>query len=229
MAPVKSKSKRRRKAGKYTPLVWILTGAVIAFFIAYSSNSFKNLSFWQPPKGNTNYFSLTNFVPIPQIKETPKTNNSVTIPLSSAGIEGNGISVKIFLAVQKAREIQLVEKKVMLPKSSSPLKDVLEALIQYRENDFLNLVPLNTKVRKVWIKNNIAFIDFSDNFSYNSYGITGYKVQIYQIVYTAAQFSQIKAVYFYLEGKPAEYLGGDGFMIHNPIYPFSSLPSFPLR
>lgn len=241
--PVKKRSKK--KSGKYTPLIWLLTGAVIAFFISYSG-SLKNfkwpLSQKNPVTGNTNAVSLpvniTNLIPMPDLNparmnqtvvktDAAKTNfvktNVVTV--TNAAVK-NGIAVRIFLANQKGKDIVLVEKTVVIPRGQSVLKDTLEALIGYRSPDLLNLVPLNTKVRKVWIKGDVAFIDFSEEFSYNSYGMVGYDIQINQVVFTATQFAQVKSVYFYIEGKPADYLGGDGYILHNPIYPSSSLPKF---
>lgn len=240
--PVKKRSKK--KSGKYTPLIWLLTGALIAFVISYSG-SLKNikwpLSQKNPVNAGTNGISLpvniTNLIPMPENPanktnmQPVKTNIVKTnvvrtvVTVTNASVQ-NGITVKIFLASQKGKDIVLVEKPVVIPRGQSVLKDTLEALINYRDADLLNMVPLNSKVKKVWIKGDIAYVDFSEDFSYNSYGLTGYKVQVYQVVYTATQFAQVKAVYFYIEGKPAEYLGGDGYPLHNPIYPFSSLPVF---
>lgn len=234
--PVKKKT--RKKSGKYTPLIWLLTGALIAFFISYSG-SLKNIK-WPIPQKNpvssaTNGLALpniTNLIPMPEVPKTNaiaavKTNvvrtNVVTV--TNTAVQ-NGIAVKIFLANQKGKDIVLVEKQVTIPRGQSVLKDTLEALIDYRNPGLLNMVPLNSKIRKVWIKGDVAYVDFTEDFSYNSYGLTGYKIQVYQVVYTATQFAQVKAVYFYIEGKPAEYLGGDGYPLHNPIYPFSSLPVF---
>ncbi|MGA2140898.1 MAG: GerMN domain-containing protein [Brevinematales bacterium] len=231
--------KRRRKSGKYAPLVWILTAAVIAFFIGYS-NTFKNLSFLQnnPQSGassasseGNNTFNLTNLFP-PSVSSAP-VSNAVSQASSSPGPISNVsqqlVKVKIYLASKNDKEISLVEKTVMLPKSQSLLKDTLQYLINYNDPKLINLVPIKTKIRKITIRNGIALIDLSDDFAYNSYGVIGYKVQVYQVVYTAAQFKKVDAVAFYIDGRLADYLGGDGYPVHNPVYPFSNLPRFPLE
>jgi spore germination protein GerM len=220
-------TKKRRKSGKYAPLIWVVTGALIAFFISYSG-SLKNINLLQNsgPKTNSNNFSLTNFF---NPGKSAQSIQSSLIITNAVSLTSDKINIKIFLARQTGDEVRLEAKTVQIQKSPSLLKDTLEALVQYRGNDVLNLVPLNTKIRKVWIKNDIAYIDFNEDFSYNSYGIIGYKVQVYQIVYTATQFPQARAVYFYMEGKPISYLGGDGYLINNPIYPYSSLPVFSLQ
>ena len=242
--------KRRRKSGKYAPLVWILTAAVIAFFIGYS-NTFKN---FQIPQGSgqqtnarSNPFNLMNFFR-PPVSSAPSSQGSSreqyssaaqsSIPIASAQVSsasssGAGssqlVKVKIYLASKSDKEISLVEKTVMLPRSQSLLKDTLQYLINYNDPKLINLVPIKTKIRKITIRNGIALIDLSDDFAYNSYGIIGYKVQVYQVVYTAAQFKKVDAVAFYIDGRLADYLGGDGYPVHNPVYPFSNLPRFPLE
>jgi spore germination protein GerM len=215
------RKRRRKKSGKYTPLIWILTGAVIAFFISYS-NSLKDLPVFNEknntaprPAVNTNSFQFPK-IGFPSVKPgKPKA-------------ESGNITVKLYLATQTGNDMTFAEKDVEIPKSPGTLKDTLEALIRTKDDNLQNLVPMNTKIRKVWIQDEIAYIDFSEDFSYNSYGLIGYKIQIYQVVYTATQFEGVRAVYFYMEGKPLKYLGGDGYPLNNPVYPYSSLPKFPL-
>lgn len=236
---------RRRKTGKFAPLVWIITAAVIAFFIGYS-NTIKNLPFLQK-NNQTNYtFNLTNLIP-PSLQsqgglsnqQSSSSSAGSSITASSASSSSSSIisptnnaqsvKVKIFLARRGDKEISLVEKTVLMPRTQSMLKDTLQLLIGYNDDKLMNLVPIKTKVKKVTIRDGIALIDLSEDFSYNSSGIIGYKVQINQIVYTATQFSKVKAVAFYINGKLAEYLGGDGYPVHNPVYPYSYLPKFPIE
>src|SRR5271157_2985415 len=124
-------NKRRRKGGKYAPLVWIITAAVIAFFIGYS-NTFKNLPFSQKnPQTNTqnNSFNLTNLFPV-----QPQSQGSASMSLSSVSNEAGSsssqmstneqyVKVKIYLAKRGDKELSLVEKTVLMPRTQSMLKD----------------------------------------------------------------------------------------------------------
>ncbi len=233
--------KRRRKRSKFAPLVWILTAAVIAFFVAFS-NTYKSIPFFQKsPQTNAQapVFNLTNLLPgITPVQNVSSSISSqgesskISIIAPTNIVTNTGqpvVRVKIYLAKQGASDISLVEKIVEIPRTQALLKDTLQTLIGYNDEKLLNLVPIHTKIRKIWIKDGIAHIDLSDEFSYNSNGPVGYKVQVYQIVYTAAQFASVKAVTFYIEGKLAQYLGGDGYPLNNPIYPYSYLPKFPLQ
>jgi spore germination protein GerM len=209
-----------KKKGKYAPLIWIVSGALIAFFITYSGNIKK--TFVNEEGSNSQNisqaFEIRNI--ISNFSSSFKSES-----FSNSETESK-TTYKVYLAQQKNNVIYLVDKPVSIPHTKSPIRDVLEALIKYQDEQLLNLVPIHTLIKNIWIKNDVLYIDFSEEFSYNSYGLTGYKIQIYQIVYTATQFPQVKAVYFYQNGKPLQYLGGDGYPIHNPIYPYSSLPKF---
>ncbi len=230
------KRRTRKKGGRFTPLIWLASGALIAFFISYSG-SFRNIKLPSFPKfaanGTNAAAVLTNLLPPPPVLP-PKTNVALP-PATNIPVRTNAapaaamIPVKVYLAVQRGRDMTLVERTVQIPRGQSVLKDTLEALVRYRPPELVNMVPLAAVVRKVWITGDVAYVDFSEQFGYNSYGMTGYKIQVYQVVYTATQFEKVKAVFFYIDGRPADYLGGDGYPLHNPVYPFSSLPKFPIE
>ena len=236
--------RRRKKEGKFVPLIWLFTGVLIAFFISFSA-VFDNSGGKSAGKGatnridagrpkntsaqNTNTLSfiskLTNFKIQQAVTGLLPTHQQTTSNDTSGSIE-----LKIYLGKQIGNSIRITEKRIMLPASVTLLKDTVNALIADREDtEMVNAIPFNTKLRNLWIKDGIAHIDFSDEFAYNSFGTAGYKIQIYQIVYTAVQFDGITAVSFYVEGKPVKYLGGDGFIVNNPVYPFSIIPEFPIQ
>jgi spore germination protein GerM len=238
----KSRTSRRRKSGKYAPLLWVATGAAIALFIAYSG-ALKDKFFPAGQKTaqiHSSALAVGSLSPVSSfavsvssavITQTvpPATQTVVTLPPATNAAPSDSIIVKLYLAKQKGNEVVLVERPVRIQRGASVLKDTLNALIQYRqESDLLNLIPLQSVVRDVRIRNGVAQIDFNDAFQYNTYGVTGYTVQIYQVVHTATQFSSVKAVTFLVNGRVLRALGGEGYMVANPVYPYSSLPHFPL-
>lgn len=227
-----NKKKSKKNKGKFAPLIWILTGAIIAFFISYSKVIKSNFSITTPENKitNTNILNKTNKSINNIISNNQNQNVNINFQDKDKISNENKISVNIYLAKQLNNYIRLIEKRIEITKTENILSETLKELINYRpdESDVYNLVPYKTKINKIWIKDQIAYIDFNEEFSYNSMGVLGYKIQIYQIVYTVVQFKNIKAVYFYMNGKPLEYLGGEGYLIYNPIYPFSTLPKFSL-
>lgn len=83
-------------------------------------------------------------------------------------------------------------------------------------NNYMSLLPEGTKLNKLWIKDGTAYMDFNENFLFNSFGREGYMVQLKQIVYTATEFSTVKKVQILIDGKYINYLG-EGIYIGKPI------------
>ncbi|MGC8764937.1 MAG: GerMN domain-containing protein [Brevinematia bacterium] len=205
--------KKKKKGSKLVPVLWILT---LALFVVYF------------------FFTRIDVKKLFNLKLNDKTSSSAAIPEisrksslpSTSSAESRKMKVKIYLAKMAEKFVSLFPLEIEISYTQSPLKDTLISLINYRESEYLNLIPINTKINNVWIKEGFAHIDFSDDFNYNSYGVSGYNIQIYQVVYTATQFEGVKGVYFYINGKMIKYLGGEGFIIQNPVKPYTSLPKF---
>ncbi|MGP1455737.1 MAG: GerMN domain-containing protein [Treponema sp.] len=110
-----------------------------------------------------------------------------------------------------------------LPKSSSPMTDALNALFAYptadnaRKGVLRTLIPAGTTLRSAWVKDGIAYINVSEAFQYNPYGIDGYLAQLAQVVFTATEFPTVQAVQFLIEGQTKDYLGLEGVWIGSPL------------
>ncbi len=212
------KKRTKRKKSKLVPILWIITLALPVLYLFYSKIDLKKITgfnFRNIVKSSVSSFGIS--------KQNISASNSASSIISG---EVKKIKVKLYLAKMGDKFISLVPVEREILKSDTPLKDTIISLINFREEEYLNLIPINTKVKNVWLKDSFAHIDFNEEFNYNSYGVSGYNIQIYQIVYTTCQFEGIKGVYFYIEGKPVKYLGGEGFLIQNPVKPYTSLPRF---
>lgn len=110
----------------------------------------------------------------------------------------------------------------LLPKSDSPMSDALKALFNAPVADELKqglktLIPPGTKLRSAWVKDTVAFINVSEEFQFNQYGIDGALAQLSQVVFTATEFSTVKSVQFLIEGQKKDYLGAEGVWIGSPL------------
>ena len=110
----------------------------------------------------------------------------------------------------------------VLPKSDAPMSDALETLFAAPTIDELKhgvrtLIPPGTKLRSAWVKDGVAFINVSEEFQFNQYGIDGALAQLLQVVFTATEFSTVKSVQFLIEGQKQEYLGAEGVWIGSPL------------
>ncbi len=107
-------------------------------------------------------------------------------------------------------------------KTITPLSAALKALLngptaEEREKGYVNFIPEGTKLLSVSIQDKTAMINFSEEFSYNQYGVEGYFAQLMQVIYTATTFNTIKDVQFLIEGEKISYLGNDGVWIGSPL------------
>ena len=114
------------------------------------------------------------------------------------------------------------EVKRAIPASDSPLTDSLVALLKGPSEDeirrrLLSLVPAGTKLLGAQVRGSTVFINFSEEFMYNHYGIEGYAGQLKQVVYTATAFPTVHDVQILIEGERHDYLGGEGVYIGRPL------------
>jgi germination protein M len=118
----------------------------------------------------------------------------------------------------------IVRQEVKRPIAStdSPLSDSLMALLKGPTEDeirrkLISLIPQGTKLLGVQVRGSTAFLNLSEAFMYNRYGIEGYAGQLKQIVYTATAFPTVQDVQILIEGERHDYLGGEGVYIGRPL------------
>jgi hypothetical protein len=108
-----------------------------------------------------------------------------------------------------------------LPVSSSPLTDVLKALLQGPTTEeqgkgLISLIPPGSRLLSVTIRGETAYISLSEEFQFNTYGAEGYAAALRQIVWSVTEFSNIKDVQILIEGRRIDYLG-EGIWIGSPV------------
>lgn len=104
----------------------------------------------------------------------------------------------------------------------SPLKETLITLLNGQNTSEINkglltMIPDGTRLRNVYVRENTAFIDFSDDFSFNQLGNEGLYAQLKQVVYTATEFNNISNVQILINGQIKEYLSSEGIFIGEPL------------
>ncbi len=77
-------------------------------------------------------------------------------------------------------------------------------------------IPPKTKLYWVKQKNGDLIINLSENFAQGG-GSTSVTARITQLVKTVKIYSPDAPVYLYIEGKKAEYIGGDGVPVKQPL------------
>ncbi|MCL1927696.1 MAG: GerMN domain-containing protein [Treponema sp.] len=139
-----------------------------------------------------------------------------------AGLPGKTVTRSVYLMrVDGTGAILWTNVKRDLPASDSPLSDTLEALIKgpsaaEEKQGLISLIPKNVKIQNAVVRGSTAYISFSEDFLFNTYGTEGYAGQRRQIVLTATEFSNVKDVQILIDGKRVDYLG-EGIWIGSPV------------
>ena len=101
------------------------------------------------------------------------------------------------------------------------MQDVLNALLsgpsaEELNRGVVNLIPQNTRMLSAIVRGNTAYINFSEDFLFTTFGVEGYVAQLRQIVWTVTEFQNIHDVQILIEGRRMDYLG-EGIWIGSPI------------
>ena len=118
---------------------------------------------------------------------------------------------------------QILQSKVTrrIPVSETPMMDVLTVMLSGPSVDeinrgVLNLIPRGTRMLNATVRGSTAYISFSEDFLFNTFGVEGYVAQLRQIVWTVTEFSNVNDVQILIEGRRIDYLG-EGIYIGSPI------------
>lgn len=148
--------------------------------------------------------------------KAPETKKSVTpkVQTRTANI--------YFVNINSDGIISRVPVRRSLPVSDSPMSDALKSLFagttsEEAKKSYRSLIPPETKLLGATVRNGIAYINVTESFEFNKYGIEGYLAELAQVVYTATEFSTVSSVQFLIEGEKKNYLGSDGVWIGSPL------------
>jgi spore germination protein GerM len=101
------------------------------------------------------------------------------------------------------------------------MMDSLQVLLkgptaEEQRRGMVSLIPAGARILSATVRGSTAYISFSEEFQYNTYGVEGYAAQLKQIVWTVTEFSTVKDVQILIEGRRIDYLG-EGIWIGSPI------------
>jgi spore germination protein GerM len=162
--------------------------------------------------------------PAAEVPDTPSVTPPVVPPAATQPAVAPAKTVKrqVYL-IRLDNDGGLVAAKVErdLPSGDSPMRDALEAVIRGPSADeskrnLLSLIPENVTILGATVRGNTAYIDFNEDFLFNTYGIEGYAGQLRQVVWTATEFGNVKDVQILVDGKRIDYLG-EGIWIGSPL------------
>nr|AGS54140.1 hypothetical protein [uncultured bacterium contig00051] len=163
--------------------------------------------------------------PRPQTTEQTNPSAPETAPDQSAQQQTPPVQTRdrAIYFTQIDRDGQILHSRVIrkIPVSPTPMIDVLNAMLAGPTADeinrgFLNFIPRNTKIITATVRGSTAYISFSEDFLFSTFGIEGYVAQLRQVIWTVTEFSNVEDVQILIEGRRMDYLG-EGIWIGSPI------------
>ena len=150
-----------------------------------------------------------------------KTSEKLGSKDKSENISSETMTLKLYwIKVDRDGIMTRAEIPCEMPKSASPLKDAINALIKGPgENDkgYKTFIPEGTKLLGASVKNGVAYLNFNENFEFNSNGIEGTMGQLEQVVFTATAFPTVTSVQFLVAGQKLDYMSSEGVFIGIPL------------
>lgn len=118
--------------------------------------------------------------------------------------------------------VELVHIPRQVNFSDAPLTETINQLLQGPDSSehnqgIITLIPPESVLIKAYVIDEVAYLDFSENFRFNSHGNEGLKSQLRQVIYTATEFHNVKKVQILIEGEKINYLSQDGIIVNAPI------------
>ena len=152
------------------------------------------------------------------VVQAPETVQDPSVELGTVELRERAL---YFTQVDRGGSILRVKVDRNLPVSTSPMTDVVHALIagpteEERQRGLICLIPPGTRMLSAAVRGNTAYINFNEDFQFNTFGVEGYAGQLRQIVFTVTEFPNIRDVQILIEGRRVDYLG-EGIWIGSPL------------
>jgi spore germination protein GerM len=127
----------------------------------------------------------------------------------------------IYFMREDGADMLLTKVNRKLKVSDSPMLDSLNALLagpsaEEKKRGLVSFVPSGTRLISAQVRQNTAYLNFNEEFRYNTLGREGSAAQLKQIVWTATEFPNVHDVQIQIEGQTVDFLM-EGIIIRNPI------------
>ncbi|NIZ41126.1 GerMN domain-containing protein [Entomospira entomophila] len=115
--------------------------------------------------------------------------------------------------------ITLRKMKLRVHDNLDGLTKLLETLLNWKASENVNeatFIPNNVSILNMNIDGDVLFIDFSEEFQFNTWGSQGYIGQLEQILRTIASVSMVRYLQIHINGERIDFLH-EGVYIGRPI------------
>jgi len=155
-----------------------------------------------------------------QTPSPPKTQQPATQPVEKPAEKPVETRDRTIYFMRES-DMLLTKANRKLKVSDSPMLDCLNALIagptaEEKNRGLVSFMPSGTRLISAQVRQNTAYLNFNEEFRYNTLGREGCAAQLKQIVWTATEFPTVHDVQILIEGQTVDFLM-EGIMIRNPI------------
>jgi spore germination protein GerM len=146
---------------------------------------------------------------------------SVPVALPARPAETSRDRALYFIKVDRDGVILRTRVIRSMPATNSPLADAMRLLLQgpseeERNQGLITLIPPDTRLQNAQVRGSTAYLSFSEDFQFNTYGVEGYIGQLRQVIWTVTEFPNLSDVQILIEGRRIDYLG-EGIAIGSPL------------
>lgn len=151
-----------------------------------------------------------------QQDNTPVTTTDAMQPQQSSEVppvENNGVikhnTMQLTLYYPSADAVHLVTEVRSFPLNDAPARIAVEALLGGTEQpQTAKVFPPDTKLRRLWIKDEVAYVDFNKTILKGNGGSATEMLLVASVVDTLTEFPTVEKVKFLVEGKAIDTLYG---------------------
>jgi spore germination protein GerM len=158
-----------------------------------------------------------------QTPSPPKTQQPANQPAAAQPAEkpAETRDRTIYFMREDGADVLLAKVNRKLKVSDSPMLDCLNALLagpsaEEKKRGLVSFVPSGSRLISAQVRQNTAYLNFNEEFRYNTLGREGCAAQLKQIVWTATEFPNVYNVQIQIEGQTVDFLM-EGIIIRNPI------------
>jgi len=150
--------------------------------------------------------------PVAQTEPTQDAQQQAALPDSknvpAPAIPAQTMTVTVYSATKDA--MYLVAEHHVVPNNTHPARTAIELLVAGTKNkELVSVMPAGTKLRHISIKDQIAYVDFSDHLVKNNTGGSASEMLLVAaIVNTLTEFNDIQKVQIMVEGKKIDTISG---------------------
>lgn len=223
----------RRKSGcGIWILFWIILLLVLIIILLQNANNFKQKDVRNKLNQLKNYIShsIDN-------KHTSVTNESnssqhiaSTTKKENSSIEHRSTEIYFVKYIESSDKLKLIKVNRKFIASDTPLVDSINLLLagpsrKEGKNKIITLFPANTKLLNAEVKGNIAYLNFNSEIE-TGVGPSMLQARLYQIVYTATQFPNVKGVIILINNKQKKSFSAEKISLSHPLTRLDTTPIF---